>query len=305
MARPLRIEYEGAFYHITARGNEKRVIFHDREDREKFFSYLEETESRYGSLIHMYCLMDNHYHLLIETPLGNISRVMQYINSSYTTYFNSKYRRIGHLFQGRYKSILVEKDAYASELSRYIHLNPVRGGLVERPEDYKWSSYRYYIGRGKQPKFLKVEMILSDFGRDKRKAKRRYKEYVEEGLKRQIENPLREVVASTVLGGKDFLKWVKERFIETREEARDLPAVRELKGEIGIDVIRGKVEEILGQTSESRKIGIYLSRKLGGRTLKEIAEEYGGISESGVSQIYRRMEQERKKNRNVDRKIKA
>src|SRR5664279_2859353 len=140
MARPLRIEYPGAFYHVTSRGNEQKDIFRSRKDREKFLGYLESAKERYGAVIHAFCLMNNHYHLLLETPSGNLSQIMRHINGAYTTYFNVKRKRAGHLFQGRYKAILVEADEYAKELSRYIHLNPVRVGIVANPEEYRWSS---------------------------------------------------------------------------------------------------------------------------------------------------------------------
>jgi putative transposase len=156
MARPLRILYPGAVYHITSRGNERKAVFKSIRDREKFLEYLESAVEKYQALIHAYCLMDNHYHLLLETPSGNLPRIMRHINGAYTTYFNVKRDRSGHLFQGRYKAILVEKDEYAKELSRYIHLNPVRGKMVESPEEYVWSSYQSYIGIQKTPKWLYV-----------------------------------------------------------------------------------------------------------------------------------------------------
>ena len=125
MARPLRITYPGAFYHITSRGNERKEIYKTNRDREKFLSYLESATERYGAMIHVYCLLNNHYHLLLETPSGNLSQIMRHINGAYTTYFNTKRNRAGHLFQGRFKAILVDIDEYSKELSRYIHLNPV------------------------------------------------------------------------------------------------------------------------------------------------------------------------------------
>src|SRR3989338_416655 len=164
MARPLRIEYTGAFYHITSRGNERKNIFTNEYDFKKFLEYLEAANKRYRAVIHIYCLMSNHYHLLIETPLGNLSQIMRHINGSYTTYFNTKRQRAGHLFQGRYKAILVDADEYAEGLSRYIHLNPVRAGIVTKPEEYDWSSYQCYIGRKKIPSCLKVDFILGYFG---------------------------------------------------------------------------------------------------------------------------------------------
>ena len=164
MARPLRIEYPGAFYHVTSRGNERRTIFQSNRDREKYLSYLESAHERYGAVIHVYCLMGNHYHLLLETPRGNLSKILQYVNGAYTTYFNIKRSRSGHLFQGRFKGILVDKDEYCKELSRYIHLNPVRAGMVKAPLEYPWSSYRYYARRDKKPKWLTTEFVLGEFG---------------------------------------------------------------------------------------------------------------------------------------------
>ena len=145
MARPLRIEYPGAYYHITSRGNERKAIFKNNTDRISFLSYLKSAFLRYGATIHVYCLMNNHYHLLLETPKGNLSKIMHHINGAYTTYYNVKHRRAGQLTQGRYKAILVHADTYAGELSRYIHLNPVRAGMVDMPEKYTWSSYQYYM----------------------------------------------------------------------------------------------------------------------------------------------------------------
>jgi REP element-mobilizing transposase RayT len=126
MARPLRIEYPGACYHITVRGNEQKEVFRSKADWEKFLSYLQSATERYGAIVHVYCLMTNHYHLLLETPLGNLSQIMRHINGAYTTYFNVKRKRAGHLFQGRYKAILIDADEYAKELSGYIHFHPVK-----------------------------------------------------------------------------------------------------------------------------------------------------------------------------------
>src|SRR6266571_2903399 len=129
MARPLRITYPGAFYHVTSRGNERKDVFKSQRDREKFLEYLASATERYDAIIHVFCLLSNHYHILIETPAGNLSQIMRHINGAYTTYFNVKRKRSGHLFQGRYKAILVEADENATELSRYIHLNPVKVGI--------------------------------------------------------------------------------------------------------------------------------------------------------------------------------
>ena len=134
VGRPLRIEYLGALYHITSRGNERKKIFLEDADKIKFLEILEDYHNRFNILIHSYILMDNHYHFIVETPKGNLTKVMHGVNGCYTGYFNRKYRRSGHLFQGRYKGILVDKDAYLVQLSRYVHINPVRAKIVERPE---------------------------------------------------------------------------------------------------------------------------------------------------------------------------
>ena len=145
MARPLRIEYPGAFYHVTARGNERKRIYFTKRDYLKFREYIEDAQEKYGCLLHVYVFMTNHYHMIIETPNPNISKVMHFINGSYTTYINKKRDRSGHLFQGRYKAILIDRDNYLLEASRYIHLNPVRARIVEKPEEFLNSSYASYI----------------------------------------------------------------------------------------------------------------------------------------------------------------
>ncbi|MGA2151441.1 MAG: transposase, partial [Geobacteraceae bacterium] len=164
MGRPLRITYAGAHYHVTSRGSEQKDIFKSRRDREKFLSYLESSVTRYGAAIHAYCLMTNHYHLLLETPVGNLPEIMRHINGAYTNYYNTKRKRSGHLFQGRYKAILIEADEYLMELSRYIHLNPVRCGIVEKPEAHPWSSYNDYIGARPAPGWLRMDMLSAHFG---------------------------------------------------------------------------------------------------------------------------------------------
>jgi REP element-mobilizing transposase RayT len=201
MARPLRITYPGAFYHVTSRGNERKNVFKSKRDREKFFEYLDRpaprkprpegrgqgelsknghlpfleappgragrlhsATQRYDAVIHVFCLMNNHYHLLLETPSGNLPQIMRHINGAYTTYFNVKRARSGHLLQGRYKAILVDIDEYAKELSRYIHLNPVRAKMVKTPEEYEWSSYQFYIGVKRPPEWLHRDFILGYFG---------------------------------------------------------------------------------------------------------------------------------------------
>jgi hypothetical protein len=155
------------------------------------------------AVVHTWCLMSNHYHLLLVTPSGNL-QIMRHIYGAYTTYFNVNRKRGGHLFQSRYKAILVEADTYAVELSRSMHLNPMRAGMVARPEQYQWSSYRSYIGQCPTPEWLKTDFILGYFGRKAPDAKNRYRRFVEDLLKRKYESPLNATVASTVLGSSAF-----------------------------------------------------------------------------------------------------
>ena len=151
MSRPLRIEYPGAVYHITSRGNEKKPVFKDDQDRDNFLKTLQHVNKRYNWICHAYCLMTNHFHLLIETPDGNLSLGMRQLNGVYTQLFNKWHGRVGHLFQGRYKAILIQKDSHLLEVCRYVVLNPVRAKMVEKPEEWKWSSYLATAGKIKAP----------------------------------------------------------------------------------------------------------------------------------------------------------
>lgn len=286
MSRPLRIEYPGAFYHITSRGNEQQNIFKSDTERERFLSYLESASERYGAVIHVYCLMSNHYHLLLETPLGNLSQIMRHINGAYTTYFNKKRQRFGHLFQGRYKAIIIEADEYAGELSRYIHLNPVRASIAKRPEGYRWSSYQYYNEK-KPPKWLKVDFILSYFGRKKAIAEQKYCEFVNSLINIEYDNPLKDTIASTILGEDNFVKEIIEKHLTDKKVDRNLPALRELRRASITEIIKGADSIFRADTVLSKKAAIYLCHRYSGRMLKETGD-YFNIGESAVSQTSKR-----------------
>ncbi|HDO21615.1 MAG TPA: hypothetical protein ENG86_02005 [Nitrospirae bacterium] len=303
MARPLRIEYPGAFYHITSRGNERKDIFRSARDREKFLSYLESSTQRYGAVIHVYCLMTNHYHLLLETPLGNLSQIMRHINGAYTTYFNTRRQRSGHLFQGRYKAIVVDADEYTGELSRYIHLNPVRAGIVERPEEYQWSSYQYYIGHRKKPQWLKTDFIWDYFGKKVSTTQKRYREFVNAFVDKEYGSPLKETVASIILGGIDFVEEIKDKYLNGKKVDRNLPALAELSTGPTIEEISNGVKAILEEdTALSRKASLYLCHRYSRKTLKEIGS-YFGIGESAVSQASHRFKRKLDKDRKLSKKI--
>ena len=289
MARPLRIFYSGAFYHITARGNEQRAVFKSNRDRNKFLEYLESAVKRYDAVIHAYCLMDNHYHLLLETPSGNLSKIMAHINGAYTTYFNVKRKRFGHLFQGRYKAILIEADEYAKELSRYIHLNPVRADKVSLPEEYKWSSYSCYIGKKNSPEWLKTEFILEYFGKKLSESQKNYKKFVDIMVDKKYESPLKDVVSSTLLGTQEFIGFIKDNYLSDQRDDKDLPSLKMLQREISINTVSDEVDKTIKDNNKlSRNIKIYLCQRLTGNRLDDIGNHFG-IGGSGVCQAGRRI----------------
>jgi REP element-mobilizing transposase RayT len=303
MARPLRICYPGAFYHITSRGNERKAIFKGRADREKFLSYLESAVLRYDAIIHVYCLMDNHYHLLLETPYGNLSQIMRHINGAYATYFNTKHQRPGHLLQGRFKAILVEFDAYSKELSRYIHLNPLRANMIHDLDDYKWSSYLDYIGIRTAPAWLDTSFILGYFGKNPRTAKQNYREFVTDRLGQEYENPLGEVVGSTILGSIDYVKHIKAKFIQGKKPNRDLPALNALISKPTIEDIKKAVKSHCDhQPAMKKNVALYLCHKYTTNTLKLIGHHFG-IGESAVSQASRRVKERLRKDKNLKKQI--
>lgn len=170
MARPLRIEYPGAIFHVTARGNASQAIFQDDKDRQRFLGIHGDVVMRFNWICHAFCLMTNHYHLLIETVEANLSAGMRQVNGIYTQYINHRHHSTGHVFQGRFKAILVDKEAYLLELCRYIVLNPVRASMVEEPCSYQWSSYKATMGKGKPLNFLSTDWILSLFGEKRSRA---------------------------------------------------------------------------------------------------------------------------------------
>src|SRR5690625_673373 len=181
MARPLRIEFDGALYHVTTRGDRREAIYEDNKDREDFLEVLAEVVERFNWLCHAYCLMGNHYHLVVETPDGNLSRGMRQLNGVYTQATNRRHRRSGHLFQGRFKAILVDKESYVLELTRYVVLNPVRAAMVKSPGDYPWSSYRAMVGEAEAPGWLATDGLLALFGKRRAESRRRYRRFVREG----------------------------------------------------------------------------------------------------------------------------
>ncbi len=311
MARPLRIEYEGALYHVTARGNERRKIFFTKSDYSKFLEYIENAIKKHGMLLHAYILMSNHYHLIIETPQANLSKVMHYINGSYTTYINTKRKRSGHLFQGRYKAILVSKDNYLAELSRYIHLNPVRAKMIEKPEDYEMSSYKAYITDEKEKRLTK-DLILGLISSHKGEAKKKYRLFVESSIGKKLENPLDNVYGGIILGGtrfiKETLRKIKKEYLEkegiTRRRALRSAYDKEEIIETTASHFKIKKEDIADRKySEQRKIAIYLMKDMTGASNREIGNLFGGMSYSAVAKSYERFGKEISRSRKLKREL--
>ena len=292
MARQLRIEFPGAFYHVSSRGNEKKVIFKSQRDREAFLAYLASASERYGAVIHAYCLMTNHYHLLVETPAGNLSQIMRHINGAYTTYFNVKRKRAGHLFQGRYKAILVEADTYATTLTRYIHLNPVRARISATPQDFLWSSYCAYIGLISPPAWLKCGLILATFSPQLEDARQQYRQFVEDLLHREYASPLQETVASTLLGSETFIAGIKEDHLRERPADPHLPALKKIMGGITMKEIIAVVERAVGTDEPlTKKLSLLFCHRYSGAKLQEIGKHFQ-MRAAAVCQASRRIREQ-------------
>ncbi len=279
MARPLRIEYPGALYHITARGNRKEYIFKSDRDRIVFLKILNETITRYHFVCYAYCLMPNHYHLLIETPNGNLSMGIRELNGVYAQKLNQNYKTVGHVFQGRYKAILVEKESYLLELSRYIVLNPVRAGLVQYPWEWPWSSYQATVGRVEKPKFLSTEWILSQFHEEQNSAKKQYEDFVFAGLGEK--GPWKNLKGRFILGRDQFVEKM-EQYIDKKKTIRELPKVERF-------VARKKLSEIFNEVKlhQERESKMYSAHIEHGYTQAEIAN-YLSVHYSTVSKAIKR-----------------
>jgi len=298
MARQLRVEFENAFYHVTSRGNQRNKIFYDAADRERFLEILSRTKERYGFLLHGYVLMDNHYHLLMETPKANLSQIMQNINTSYTVYVNRKYQRTGHLLQGRFKGIIVDKDRYLIVLSRYIHLNPVRAKLVKKPADYPWTSYKAFLDhKAAKDSLVDTGDTLLYFSEHRRRAVRGYREFVEVAEGRE-ENPFAAMEAGLLLGRGAFKAKVLKR-IEKMKVDEEIPQARRLRKRVPVDAVikacqlfygrnrKALVERVRG--NEGRQVAIYLAKVVSGEKGKEIGRHFG-IKGPAVSDAIKRIE---------------
>ncbi|MBC7254473.1 MAG: transposase [Actinobacteria bacterium] len=271
MSRPLRLQLENALYHVTSRGNEKATIFFDDQDRYVFLKKVSEVAERYRWTVYAYCLMGNHYHLLLRTEQANLSRGMRQLNGIYAQYFNRRHQRVGHVFQGRFKAILIKDEERLLTVARYVVLNPVRAGVVERPEDWKWSSYRATVGLDKPKKFLNPNHVLCLFSNRKDEATSLYVSFVQEGI--EAPSPLADAHGGIILGEKEVAREVFEKVgqkIDLEIPKRERFAARPDLGEIF--------------SMYDRKIGIYLAIYEHGYTLREVGV-FLGMHYSAISRI--------------------
>ncbi len=315
MARPLRIQFENAYYHVTCRGNSRQQIFSDHGDRLTFLGLLERSSDIYQTEILAYVLMTNHFHLFIKTPLGNLQEFMRHFNISYTSYFNWKHNRTGHLYQGRYKSFLVDADHYLQEVSRYIHLNPIRvrlrsGMTLDEKKNYlrnyRWSSYSGYISQGGRESFLRVQEVLEYFGGDTAKGRRKYEEFVIGGLSGKMTSPLERGKGHGIVGASEFIEKIKGQYIRSTAESRELPAVKRILAQVEpkriiretSEVFEVDREELLkkGYKGVARGVLMEMLYRYGGLNQREIGELMG-IDYSAVSVMRKRLSALQEKDR--------
>lgn len=281
MSRPLRVEYPGALYHLTSRGNARGEIFLNDVDREMFLDLLGSVVERFGWGVHAYCLMGNHYHLLAQTPQPNLSRGMRRLNGVYTQGFNRRHDRVGHVLQGRFKAILVERDSYLLELSRYIVLNPVRAGLARAPEGWPWSSYRATAGEQTPPHWLSVNQILDQFGDDETRARDRYRQFVAAGLDRA--SPWRDLRGQVLLGTEPFVQALAPKLDDFRH-VMEMPRSQRLAHRPELTRLISAAD---GQSRAQRDAAIREAHLRHAYTLAEIARHVG-LHYATVSRIANR-----------------
>jgi len=308
MARALRIQYPGAHYHVTCRGNERKPIFADGQDEEVFLQKLSLSSAIYNVSLLAYVCMRNHFHLLVTTPEGNLSEFMRHFNISYTSAFNRRHRRVGHLYQGRYKAFLIDADNYLLEVSRYIHLNPIRVRAFSKmsPDerwnvllDYGSSSLPGYLSVRKRRDFMNYEIILDYKGGDDRKGRQAYRQFIKQGIGVALENPLDLGKGKGIVGDADFVELIKEKFLDKEAAQREQPALRELTrtfdpGQLIDQFARlvGKPKEHIcrrGKKTIERTMLMELLYRFCRIPQPEIGRLVGGIDYSGVSQARRRL----------------
>ncbi len=300
MSRPVRIEIPGGLYHVMSRGNDRRGIVRDDADREKRLEWLRRTVETYGWLLHAFVVMTNHDHLFVQTPLPNLSAGMQYYNGSYSSYFNRRHRRCGHLFQGRFKAHIVETEGHYLELSRYIHLNPVRSPLATKPEDWPWSSYRGYHRASQTLEWVTYAAVLREFGRDQVKARTAYRKFVRAGMDNPPMAPWSDAVHGLIVGSEAFVDKMR-RVLYDEPSDPAIPQLAKLRSQPSLERIISTTADVFkadeaqwspGRRANdaSRAVAAYIARRLCRHRAKDIAAALGYTSASGVGQAIRRVE---------------
>ena len=300
MARPLRIEFAGALYHLMSRGNQRGRIVRDDADREKRLDWLRRTVETYGWRLHAFVLMNNHDHLFVETPEANLSAGMQFLNGSYTSYFNRRHRRAGHLLQGRFKAHLIEEQGYFLEVSRYIHLNPVRAKIVARPGEHRFSSYPGYVRAAQSIPWITYTRVLGEFGRQATASRRAYGRFVHAGLAKPPRSPFAEATGGLLLGSEKFLDRMR-RLLDDRPGDPALPQLPPLRCRPSLDRIVSTVAAHFGRDTSQwqpgrrvddagRAVAAYLARRHFGYAATEVAVALGYGSHGGVHNAVKRIE---------------
>ena len=312
MSRPLRIEYPDAWYHVMNRGRRSEKIFLNKTDYSTFLELLVESADMWNVRIAAYCMVPNHYHVLLQTPNANLSRFMRHVDGVYTQRFNRSHHYDGQLFRGRYKSILLDADSYLLQLVRYIHRNPLQAGIVNKLEAYKWSSHNGYVSSAKKWNWLHKDFILSMLTKDKRQQRRIYRQFITKEDSEEISLLFERKNLPSILGSERFIDRVKERFFR-RKSHEEIPESRALAPD------RKKIKRVVckayqvdekdllkskrGEFNEPRNVSIYLTRRLRGDGLREICKEFHIKRYSTASSAIERVKAQILKDRQLRKRV--
>jgi len=293
MARPLRIQYENAYYHVTCRGNAREDIFGDDADRNAFLELLARSAEIYQVDILAFVLMTNHFHIVIKTPLANLQEFMRHFNISYTSYFNRMHHRVGHLYQGRYKSFVIDADNYLMEVSRYVHLNPVRIKKKEilpvedrrkQLRGFQWSSYPDYTREMTRYPWLNRHEVLTYFGGDNPGSGggKAYAQFVESGLSVDVSTPLEKGKGHGIIGDKSFIEKISARYFKSMEK-REVPALRKIERHINPERILDAVAVVTGAEKSAFLVRGYQDIARG--LAMELLYRHGGLSQREIGEL--------------------